>query len=229
VYRGRERPWQLYAQRLSKPFIYGAVSQEERMRILQQFQTNPACNCIFLSKVPSAHTVTLAPSPAHRHIQTDMRADVQPHPTPTDTPMQIHAPQLSRSCTGPRTHLHGRAHKHPRDRMYHSRRVHACVYACVCMPVCTPVCAPVWAPVSAPVWVAGWGHLHRSARGHVSHSDLVALWLAAARSPAPRYAQTHKQTHMHTKLHTCTHTHTHTHTHTLPMWRGSPSSLLLLL
>ena len=41
----------IYAERLSKPFIYGAVSQEERMRVLQQFQTNPACNCIFLSKV----------------------------------------------------------------------------------------------------------------------------------------------------------------------------------
>ena len=40
-----------YAKALGKPYIYGPVSQTERMRILNQFQTNPMCNCIFLSKV----------------------------------------------------------------------------------------------------------------------------------------------------------------------------------
>jgi len=46
----------IYAKSLGKPFIYGDVSQEERMRILQQFQSNPACNCIFLSKVRRVRT-----------------------------------------------------------------------------------------------------------------------------------------------------------------------------
>jgi DNA excision repair protein ERCC-3 len=40
-----------YALRLGKPFIYGPTSQVERMRVLQQFQSNPALNTIFLSKV----------------------------------------------------------------------------------------------------------------------------------------------------------------------------------
>ncbi|CAM6031996.1 unnamed protein product, partial [Sphagnum compactum] len=40
-----------YALRLKKPFIYGPTSQVERMRILHQFQNNPALNTIFLSKV----------------------------------------------------------------------------------------------------------------------------------------------------------------------------------
>ncbi|KAI0244118.1 DNA repair helicase RAD25 [Massospora cicadina] len=40
-----------YALKLQKPFIYGATSQQERMRILQQFQHNPLLNTIFLSKV----------------------------------------------------------------------------------------------------------------------------------------------------------------------------------
>ncbi|KAJ3041370.1 hypothetical protein HDV00_009511 [Rhizophlyctis rosea] len=40
-----------YAVTLNKPFIYGATGTVERMRILQNFQHNPAVNCIFLSKV----------------------------------------------------------------------------------------------------------------------------------------------------------------------------------
>jgi len=40
-----------YATRLGKPYIYGPTSQVERMRILQQFQTNPSINTIFLSKI----------------------------------------------------------------------------------------------------------------------------------------------------------------------------------
>ena len=40
-----------YATKMGKPFIYGPVSQTERLQILHQFQTNPQCNCIFLSKV----------------------------------------------------------------------------------------------------------------------------------------------------------------------------------
>lgn len=40
-----------YALRLKKPFIYGPTSQIERMRVLQQFQSNPNLNTIFLSKV----------------------------------------------------------------------------------------------------------------------------------------------------------------------------------
>ncbi|KAJ9059204.1 DNA repair helicase RAD25 [Entomophthora muscae] len=40
-----------YALKLQKPFIYGATSQQERLRILQQFQYNPLLNTIFLSKV----------------------------------------------------------------------------------------------------------------------------------------------------------------------------------
>ncbi len=40
-----------YALKLKKPFIYGPTSQIERMRVLQQFQSNPALNTIFLSKV----------------------------------------------------------------------------------------------------------------------------------------------------------------------------------
>jgi DNA excision repair protein ERCC-3 len=42
---------QAYAKKLNRPFIYGPTSQIERMRILSQFQHNPALNCIFLSKV----------------------------------------------------------------------------------------------------------------------------------------------------------------------------------
>lgn len=33
-----------YALKLKKPFIYGPTSQTERMRILQQFQSNPLLN-----------------------------------------------------------------------------------------------------------------------------------------------------------------------------------------
>ncbi|OZJ05509.1 putative DNA repair helicase ercc3 [Bifiguratus adelaidae] len=40
-----------YATMLSRPFIYGATGQQERMRLLQNFQFNSACNTIFLSKV----------------------------------------------------------------------------------------------------------------------------------------------------------------------------------
>ncbi|KAJ3088535.1 hypothetical protein HK102_008529 [Quaeritorhiza haematococci] len=40
-----------YAQKLKKPYIYGGTGQAERIRVLQQFQHNPALNTIFLSKV----------------------------------------------------------------------------------------------------------------------------------------------------------------------------------
>ncbi|KAJ3332056.1 hypothetical protein HDU76_001449 [Blyttiomyces sp. JEL0837] len=40
-----------YATKLGKPFIYGGTSSKDRMRILQQFQYNPALNTVFLSKV----------------------------------------------------------------------------------------------------------------------------------------------------------------------------------
>lgn len=40
-----------YALKLGKPFIYGPTGQQERMRILKQFQTNPLINTLFLSKV----------------------------------------------------------------------------------------------------------------------------------------------------------------------------------
>lgn len=42
---------QEYAKKLEKPYIYGGTGQQERMRILQNFQYNPAVNTIFLSKV----------------------------------------------------------------------------------------------------------------------------------------------------------------------------------
>jgi len=40
-----------YAKKLQKPYIYGGTGQQERMRILQNFQYNPIVNTIFLSKV----------------------------------------------------------------------------------------------------------------------------------------------------------------------------------
>ncbi|KNC97502.1 DNA repair helicase rad25 [Spizellomyces punctatus DAOM BR117] len=40
-----------YATKLNKPYIYGGTSPAERMRVLHQFQHNPAINTIFLSKV----------------------------------------------------------------------------------------------------------------------------------------------------------------------------------
>ncbi|PVV00104.1 hypothetical protein BB559_000116 [Furculomyces boomerangus] len=40
-----------YAQKLKLPYIYGGTSQQERLRILHQFQHNPNLNTIFLSKV----------------------------------------------------------------------------------------------------------------------------------------------------------------------------------
>ncbi|CAN3353905.1 general transcription and DNA repair factor IIH helicase/translocase subunit XPB/Ssl2p [Diutina catenulata] len=40
-----------YALKLHKPFIYGSTPQQERMRILQNFQHNDQVNTIFLSKV----------------------------------------------------------------------------------------------------------------------------------------------------------------------------------
>ncbi|RUP09025.1 component of the holoenzyme form of RNA polymerase transcription factor [Jimgerdemannia flammicorona] len=40
-----------YAKKLEKPYIYGGTGQQERMRILQNFQYNPIVNTIFLSKV----------------------------------------------------------------------------------------------------------------------------------------------------------------------------------
>ncbi|KAJ1981857.1 DNA repair helicase RAD25 [Dimargaris verticillata] len=42
---------QAYALKLKVPFIYGGTPQQERMRILHQFQHNPLLNTIFLSKV----------------------------------------------------------------------------------------------------------------------------------------------------------------------------------
>ncbi|KGQ82894.1 DNA repair helicase RAD25 [Candida albicans P37005] len=42
---------QEYALRLGKPFIYGSTPQQERMKILQNFQHNDQINTIFLSKV----------------------------------------------------------------------------------------------------------------------------------------------------------------------------------
>lgn len=40
-----------YAEKMNKPYIYGGTSPKERLHLLQQFQHNPALNCIFLSKV----------------------------------------------------------------------------------------------------------------------------------------------------------------------------------
>ncbi|KAG7663283.1 SSL2 [[Candida] subhashii] len=42
---------QEYALKLGKPFIYGSTPQQERMKILQNFQHNDEINTIFLSKV----------------------------------------------------------------------------------------------------------------------------------------------------------------------------------
>ncbi|KAI9163432.1 DNA excision repair ERCC-3 [Paramyrothecium foliicola] len=41
----------LYALKLGKAFIYGGTSQEERLRILENFQHNPLVNTLFLSKI----------------------------------------------------------------------------------------------------------------------------------------------------------------------------------
>lgn len=41
----------LYALTLGKAFIYGETSQEERIRILENFQHNPLVNTLFLSKI----------------------------------------------------------------------------------------------------------------------------------------------------------------------------------
>ncbi|KAK7414823.1 DNA repair helicase RAD25 [Neonectria punicea] len=41
----------LYALKLGKAFIYGATGQEERIRILENFQHNPLVNTLFLSKI----------------------------------------------------------------------------------------------------------------------------------------------------------------------------------
>ncbi|KAH7160689.1 P-loop containing nucleoside triphosphate hydrolase protein [Dactylonectria macrodidyma] len=40
-----------YALKLGKAFIYGATGQEERIRILENFQHNPLVNTLFLSKI----------------------------------------------------------------------------------------------------------------------------------------------------------------------------------
>ncbi|CAI5444665.1 unnamed protein product [Caenorhabditis angaria] len=40
-----------YAIEMQKPFLYGETSQNERMKILQNFQYNPKVNTIFVSKV----------------------------------------------------------------------------------------------------------------------------------------------------------------------------------
>lgn len=42
---------EMYGERLGKPYIYGPTSQMERMRILNNFQHNPALSTILLSKV----------------------------------------------------------------------------------------------------------------------------------------------------------------------------------
>jgi len=41
----------VYATTLKCPYIYGPVSQQERMKYLDMFQRSSTCNCIFLSKV----------------------------------------------------------------------------------------------------------------------------------------------------------------------------------
>ncbi|KAJ4312674.1 DNA repair helicase RAD25 [Fusarium piperis] len=41
----------LYALKLGKAFIYGGTGQEERIRILENFQRNPLVNTLFLSKI----------------------------------------------------------------------------------------------------------------------------------------------------------------------------------
>ncbi|KAK7217678.1 hypothetical protein V2G26_005681 [Clonostachys chloroleuca] len=41
----------LYALKLGKAFIYGGTGQEERIRILENFQHNPQINTLFLSKI----------------------------------------------------------------------------------------------------------------------------------------------------------------------------------
>ncbi|TPX18537.1 uncharacterized protein E0L32_011575 [Thyridium curvatum] len=40
-----------YAEKLGKAMIYGATAQHERIRILENFQHNPAINTLFLSKI----------------------------------------------------------------------------------------------------------------------------------------------------------------------------------
>lgn len=40
-----------YALKLGKAFIYGGTSQEERLRVLENFQHNPLVNTLFLSKI----------------------------------------------------------------------------------------------------------------------------------------------------------------------------------
>lgn len=40
-----------YAIEMDKPFLYGETGQNERMKILQNFQFNPRVNTIFVSKV----------------------------------------------------------------------------------------------------------------------------------------------------------------------------------
>ena len=42
---------QRYALKLGKPFIYGGTSQDERLRVLSNFQHNEQINTIFLSKI----------------------------------------------------------------------------------------------------------------------------------------------------------------------------------
>lgn len=40
-----------YALKLGKAFIYGSTGQEERLRVLENFQHNPQVNTLFLSKI----------------------------------------------------------------------------------------------------------------------------------------------------------------------------------
>ncbi|KAI9102019.1 P-loop containing nucleoside triphosphate hydrolase protein [Phlyctochytrium arcticum] len=40
-----------YATKLNKPYLFGGSHPAERLRVLHQFQHNPAINCIFISKI----------------------------------------------------------------------------------------------------------------------------------------------------------------------------------
>ena len=47
-----------YALKMSKPYLYGETSQQERIKILQNFQFNPKINTIFVSKVGFIENLT---------------------------------------------------------------------------------------------------------------------------------------------------------------------------
>ena len=50
---------QTYAKKFGKPYIYGPTSGTERMRVLDQFQHNPALKTIFISKVTTPPLIYL--------------------------------------------------------------------------------------------------------------------------------------------------------------------------